>query len=101
TQLALMAMAEAVRARVTLAPQLTEVERIERYVVYAPEEWRRLLVEEDAMEPIGFDVRQRPVALLPGSFHPLHDGHRGMARVARRKLSAPVVWELSVANVDK
>ena len=40
-------------------------------------------------------------ALLPGSFHPLHDGHIDMARVAGDILGSEVSYELSIANVDK
>lgn len=43
----------------------------------------------------------RPRALLPGSFNPLHRGHRGMVRVAERRLRCAVNLELSVSNVDK
>lgn len=40
-------------------------------------------------------------ALLPGSFHPIHEGHWGLARVAENILGMPVAFELSVVNVDK
>jgi hypothetical protein len=43
----------------------------------------------------------RPSVLLPGSFNPLHEGHRGMAAAAARLLDKPVAFELSVANVEK
>jgi hypothetical protein len=39
--------------------------------------------------------------VLPGSFNPFHDGHRELASVASRTLNAPVIYELSVTNVDK
>lgn len=39
--------------------------------------------------------------VLPGSFHPVHDGHWELAAVARRLLGQTVAFELSVANVDK
>lgn len=42
-----------------------------------------------------------PTAILSGSFNPFHRGHRELAAVAAAKLSTPVAFELSVANVDK
>jgi hypothetical protein len=42
-----------------------------------------------------------PRAILSGSFNPWHDGHRTLAAVVERWLSAPVHYELSRANVDK
>ncbi len=39
--------------------------------------------------------------IFPGSFDPLHDGHRRMAAIARQITGLPVEWELSVRNVDK
>ncbi len=41
------------------------------------------------------------VALLPGSFNPLHHGHQALATVAAEMLGREVVFELSVLNVDK
>ena len=38
---------------------------------------------------------------MPGSFSPLHDGHRRLAGVASEMLGGPVMLEISVANVDK
>lgn len=43
----------------------------------------------------------RPRAVFPGSFHPLHHGHCGLAAAAARRLGVDVHFELSVANVDK
>ena len=44
-----------------------------------------------------------PVAglILPGSFSPLHPGHEGLAQAAENELGVPVVFEISVVNVDK
>lgn len=47
------------------------------------------------------DGRPEGVALLPGSFNPLHHGHEELARVASTLASREVVFELSVVNVDK
>ena len=43
----------------------------------------------------------RPPAVFPGSFNPLHHGHRALAAAAAGVLGVPVAFELSVANVDK
>ena len=40
-------------------------------------------------------------AILPGSFHPLHPGHRRMAEIGEEMLGMATEFELSVANVDK
>lgn len=42
-----------------------------------------------------------PVALLSGSFNPLHDGHLGLVALAEKKLCGTTGYELSVTNVDK
>ena len=39
--------------------------------------------------------------VLPGSFNPLHRGHRSLAAAASRILGQPVTFELSITNVDK
>jgi hypothetical protein len=49
----------------------------------------------------GARVGPKPLALVPGSFNPLHRGHTGLARAAERHLGAPVHFELSVTNADK
>ena len=47
------------------------------------------------------DTHPSPKALLPGSFRPLHDGHRQLAHTAARRLGCEVHFELSFTNVDK
>jgi hypothetical protein len=39
--------------------------------------------------------------LFPGAFNPLHAGHRRLAAVVSELLCRPVVFEISVENVDK
>src|SRR2546428_5593995 len=41
------------------------------------------------------------IGVLPGSFNPLHDGHRKLAKTAAQIVEADVLFELSVTNVDK
>ncbi|MBA4188910.1 MAG: hypothetical protein C0467_13010 [Planctomycetaceae bacterium] len=54
------------------------------------------------LNPDGVAVAEpRPLALLPGSFNPLHHGHTTLAAVAATRLGVPVHFELSVANADK
>lgn len=43
----------------------------------------------------------RPKLVFPGSFNPLHAGHRGMADAAERRMGCEVHFELSIHNVDK
>ncbi|MCA9989009.1 MAG: hypothetical protein KDE59_32105, partial [Anaerolineales bacterium] len=42
-----------------------------------------------------------PPLLLSGSFHPLHDGHLELGRVASEMMGQPIAFELSAHNVDK
>jgi hypothetical protein len=39
--------------------------------------------------------------ILSGSFHPLHQGHEGVAAAAARMLNRPLFFELSIINADK
>ena len=39
--------------------------------------------------------------IFPGSFDPLHDGHRRMAQIAAERLGRTVEYEISITNVDK
>ena len=41
------------------------------------------------------------IGIFPGSFDPLHDGHRALAAVVEAKYRVPVHFELSLTNVDK
>src|SRR5205085_91262 len=66
--------------------------------------WRELLAGrcQKTDERPGYPSRQDPPrAVFPGSFHPLHHGHRQMVEFAERKLGAAVDYELSIVNVDK
>jgi cytidyltransferase-like protein len=43
----------------------------------------------------------RPTVLLPGSFNPIHDGHRRLLETASRLAGPSVAFELTVVNADK
>jgi nicotinic acid mononucleotide adenylyltransferase len=58
-----------------------------------------VLVEHDGSTRV--DSHIEGVALLPGSFNPLHHGHEELARVASKVSGLEVLFELSVVNVDK
>lgn len=43
----------------------------------------------------------RPTVLLPGSFNPIHEGHRQLLETASRLGGSSVAFELTVVNADK
>ena len=75
----------------------------------APDPLRRLLAAADGapalvtVAPDGAMSVGDPggTAVLPGSFNPLHEGHRRLAAVAAEITGGEVLFELSVTNVDK
>ncbi len=46
-------------------------------------------------------VLPEPLAILPGSFNPLHEGHRTLAAAVEQKYGRAIHFELSRTNVDK
>lgn len=82
---------------------LLEDERVGLERVAAPPPWRQLLsAGTDVVAADGGPGRPTAGRLVfPGSFDPLHDGHRAMARVAEEIAEQPVEHELSIVNVDK
>ena len=44
---------------------------------------------------------EAPALLLPGSFNPIHIGHREMMALGKERIGATGGYELSVTNVDK
>ena len=78
-------------------------ERVARDRIEALPEWRELLSGSRSAVPCGAATGS-PAAgglVFPGSFDPLHEGHRLMARIAEEIAERPLDWELSVRNVDK
>jgi len=82
-------------------------ETIDRDVAQASASLASLFVGESramravpARSAVGAVPSPRSV-VFPGSFDPLHDGHRLMARLAEEIAEGPVAFELSITNVEK
>ncbi|HRN67889.1 MAG TPA: hypothetical protein PK205_07640 [Promineifilum sp.] len=75
------------------------VERID--YAAAAERLRHHEVAWFGIEPDGGLATETPVAVLSGSFNPLHAGHTGLAETAAALLGVPVTFEVSAVNVDK
>jgi len=72
----------------------------------AQEVWNALASgETDAVRvgrtPGARSARLEPRCLLPGSFNPVHEGHRRMLGVAAARLATDAAYELALANPDK
>jgi len=78
-------------------------ERVERERTGARPQWEALVAGTCRAVGIGTEASAPGPGRLvfPGSFDPLHDGHRAMARLAEEIAEQPVEFELSIANVDK
>jgi hypothetical protein len=79
-------------------------EEVRRDAVVAPPAWRELLAGSRTVTcgtPGGCAAPAAGGLVFPGSFDPLHDGHRLMARIAEEIAERPLAWEISVTNVDK
>ena len=84
--------------------ELLPRETIDASATEAPQPWQDLLLGRREAVCHGTTPQHEegsPRVVFPGAFHPMHDGHRGMARVASEMLGGPVEWELSIENVDK
>ena len=104
--LALDVLAETARlpaeCRGEFAGLLHAGERVDRDIVTAPDGWRDLLGgRQSVTAAAGEHVPAAGSLVFPGSFDPLHEGHRLMARIAEEIAERSLSWEISVTNVDK
>ncbi len=85
------------------AVELLPEEKLERRRTEAPDDWRDLMVGRAQMVQADYkQFRRLPaVGIFPGSFNPLHDGHRRMKELAEQKLGGPIDYEISIENVGK
>ncbi len=70
----------------------------------APENWWPLLNDEPYVVAGSGSLPPSELAspaIFPGSFAPLHDGHRQIAALTEQKLGKPVIHEIAACNVDK
>lgn len=85
-----------------VGPLLDQGEAITVDDVVAEPSWQEVLAGRAGRArldgPSSVDVER---AVFPGSFDPLHDGHRAMRRIAARVAGTEVAFELSLRNVDK
>jgi nicotinic acid mononucleotide adenylyltransferase/nicotinamide mononucleotide (NMN) deamidase PncC len=90
-------------AVVPLPGRLRSAEKVSIERTAAPEPWQALLAgSRSAVRATGPEAAPAGDQLIfPGSFDPLHDGHRLMARIAEEIAERPLAYELSIANVDK
>ena len=83
-------------AQETLTQQFEPVRALKR-LAGGDLEW--ILVHPDGR--LGTGDALPGIATLSGSFNPLHDGHRTLARVAAARLGREVTFELPLINADK
>jgi hypothetical protein len=61
----------------------------------------RILRVDVAGRPAEGPPEGPPPALVSGSFHPMHDGHRRLAEAAEAHLGRPAWFEMSLGNAEK
>ncbi len=73
--------------------------------VIAPATWRPLLDSApyavSATETVPLPQDRVGRTIFPGSYAPLHDGHREIAALAEKRTGKPVIFEIAARNVDK
>ena len=106
SRLILNALAEALGIEDRLDPGLSGDERMIRSGRRFVDPLEALSARHVGHALVGADGEQSADAefrggILSGSFNPLHEGHTRLAAVSARILDAPVIYEISISNVDK
>lgn len=109
SRLLIQAMSQAFGVEADIEIGFTEAEHPEVATYSHPNPIERLLAGDAELvlvDDAGNMGAKEPGSLgdcvvLPGSFNPLHDGHRQLAAVARALTGLDSLFELAVMNVDK
>lgn len=100
-QLVLFATCEAAGLSPEFTMPLEDDEKVVRRRVDSLPAWQGLLTGTQTKVEINCRGATDSVALFPGAFNPLHAGHVEMAAIAEQMLDSHILFELSIANVDK
>jgi nicotinic acid mononucleotide adenylyltransferase len=67
-------------------------------VISAKDDWHAL--EKKEIDYLGSWDESKKL-IFPGTFNPLHEGHRKIQKIAEDQLQIPVTFEISISNVEK
>lgn len=100
-ELVLYALADAAELAPSFTLEIKPAEKVVRRRVDGLASWQQLL--EGHRDKVEMNCRGATdsLALFPGAFNPLHAGHVEMAAIAEQLLDCHLLFELSIANVDK
>ncbi len=100
-RLAIYGVAEAAGLEPEFHLPLTDDEKVVRRRVDGLPSWKKLLSGQEDRVEIDCRGATDSLAMFPGAFNPLHAGHVEMAAIAEQLLDCHLLFELSIANVDK
>ncbi len=106
SKLILRALADSAGVEFNAHMRLDSSERVQNTTVQYSDAIEALMashISKAIVQDDGRQIADEPFegCILSGSFNPLHQGHRSLAKAASELAGAPVAYELSVANADK